>query len=89
MKQNTSNWKQKMPWIAALVLGALSIVAVNKYLSIQQSKNAQQNSYILGAEKNITRGQVLTRNDLKIISVPTNALSEVNISVPGLGTSGK
>jgi Flp pilus assembly protein CpaB len=87
MKQNTSNWKQKMPWIAALVLGALSIVAVNKYLSIQQSKNVQQNSYILGAEKNITRGQVLTRNDLKIISVPTNALSEVNISVPGLGTS--
>ena len=35
-------WKRRLPWIAAIVLGTLSILAVNKYLTLQQGKRTEE-----------------------------------------------
>lgn len=37
-------WKRRLPWIAAIVLGTLSILAVNKYLTLQQRGSGTEES---------------------------------------------
>ncbi len=80
-------WKRRLPWIAAIVLGTLSILAVNKYLAIQQRGNEQKKVFLLAASADIKPDQELTRNDLEIRSFPAESVSEVSITVPGTGSA--
>lgn len=65
-------WKRRLPWIAAIVLGTLSILAVNKYLTLQQRGSEQKKVFLLAASADIKPDQELTRNDLEIRSFPRN-----------------
>ena len=77
-------WKRRLPWIAAIVLGTLSILAVNKYLTLQQRGSEQKKVFLLAASADIKPDQELTRNDLEIRSFPAESVSEVSITVPGV-----
>ncbi|MGN0872148.1 MAG: Flp pilus assembly protein CpaB [Victivallales bacterium] len=80
-------WKRRLPWIAAIVLGTLSILAVNKYLTLQQRGSEQKKVFLLAASADIKPDQELTRNDLEIRSFPAESVSEVSITVPGTGSA--
>ena len=85
--KNETAWKRRLPWIAAIVLGTLSILAVNKYLTLQQRGNEQKKVFLLAASADIKPEQELTRNDLEIRSFPAESVSEVSITVPGTGSA--
>ena len=68
-------WKRRLPWIAAIVLGTLSILAVNKYLTLQQGGSEQKKVFLLAASADIKPDQELTRNDLEIRSFPAESVS--------------
>lgn len=85
--KNGTAWKRRLPWIAAIVLGTLSIIAVNKYLTIQQRGSEQKKVFLLAAAADIKPDQELTRNDIEIRTFPAESVSEVSITVPGTGSA--
>lgn len=79
--------KNKLPWIVAIVLGILSIAAVNKFLRLQQEGKDSTLIYLITAASDLSLGHELTRNDLKIMLFPSEAASQISITVPGKSTT--
>lgn len=79
--------KNKLPWIIAIVLGVLSIAAVNKFLRLQQEGKDSSLIYLITAAADLSSGHELTRDDLKIALFPSDALSQISITVPGTSTT--
>ncbi len=82
-QKNNPAWKRRLPWIAAIVLGTLSIMAVNKYLTLQQQGKEVKTAFLITAAEDIPGGHELTMTDLKIKEFPEDSASEVSVIVPG------
>lgn len=82
-KKSSENLKNKLPWIIAIVLGVLSIFAVNKYLRLQEAGKESKLVYLISAASDLASGDVLSREDLKVELFPSESVSQISISVPG------
>ncbi len=81
-----STMKNKLPWIAAIVLGVVSILAVNKFLRLQAAKQEHNLVYMLTAVKELPEEHEITREDIQLKLFPVEAMSQLSITVPGLAT---
>lgn len=72
----------KIPIVAAVVLGLLSVIAINKYITSKTSIPEEKKASILVAAFNIDAGVEIEMKDLKVKSVPAETVSDVNITVP-------
>ncbi|QSH40977.1 Flp pilus assembly protein CpaB [Lentisphaerota bacterium ZTH] len=74
--------KDKLPLITAIILGILSVVAIQRYLAMKtQARKIEQGS-ILVAAGDISKGTELTQNMLTTRKLPVTAISTVCITVP-------
>jgi pilus assembly protein CpaB len=76
------NIKDKIPLIVAVILGLLSIIAINKYIQAKVSLPEGQKAKIIVAKNYIAKKQEITLNDLQTKVIPVKALSQVSITVP-------
>lgn len=86
-RNDNSSLKSKLPWIMSLVFGALSILAVNKFLTIEKTKTDFKKVYAIVAAKDLEQGQVLTLEDLTLAQFAADSMSNISITVPGTNNS--
>ncbi len=72
----------KIPIVAAVVLGLLSVIAINKYITSKTSLPEEKKASILVAASNIGSGVEIEMKDLKVRTVPAETVSDVNVTVP-------
>lgn len=76
------NIKDKIPLIVAVLLGLLSIIAINKYIQAKVSLPEGQKAKIIVAKTFIGKKNEIVLNDLTTKVIPVKALSQVSITVP-------
>ncbi|MCP3967758.1 MAG: Flp pilus assembly protein CpaB [Lentisphaerae bacterium] len=74
--------KDKLPLITAIVLGVLSVIAIQRYLAMKTQAHKIEQGSILVAASDIAKGTELTQNMLISRKLPVTAISTVCITVP-------
>jgi len=74
--------KNIIPFIVAILLGIVSVITVNKYITAKTVKTTNKKVRILAAQTVIARGKVISLDQITTKVIPMSVVSEVNISVP-------
>jgi Flp pilus assembly protein CpaB len=81
-----SSLKNLLPIVVAVILGVVSVIAVNRYISARTQAEDVKKASIVTAAQTIGAGTEIDFGHLDVKEVPAELVSGVNITVPG-GTS--
>ena len=74
--------KNIIPFVVAILLGIVSVITVNKYITSQTHETRTKEVGILAAKTPIPHGVVISLDQITTKAIPVTGGSEVNISVP-------
>ncbi|HRU01395.1 MAG TPA: hypothetical protein P5239_06805, partial [Victivallales bacterium] len=78
--------KTILPLVVAVVLGIVSVVIINRYITSKTTVPEVKKVKVIIAAKPIVSSQIISMDQLGVKEVPENATSDVNIIVPYSGT---